>query len=606
MRCSVTFAEIKEGPNGLECTQCGKLFVAVEEDAAGVAETAGSISRNSLIKIAAGALIAVAMFIWAIVTFAPGQSAPPEVLVDAGAATNAQTLIRSDQNGIVAQALKMPNRGTTAALLWDKGCQRISGDSVETIQWLNLSGDALNEIRPAFPGNWRVHEVCPMERGGAAIATLLNDGVALSQVGDRGDLLWTQIVSVSSPDPEQVALFEEDQDLLLVTYDLEVGQVLLSSYGPSGGENWKQSLSAGNSIEPVSISETSLGDLLIAWREPGARLRLVIISTTGLVIQDLMLDDRLVPLKGAVQDEIGRTLMALGDDQVMIDLISQTGDSERQASLASSSVPIGVMTYADSFLIFALSQSSLMVWGVDASGDISDPIEVEIEAQLEKGKADRLNDIEAIVSLQTVDMVSLNLVIDLRRLANTLEYASASGDIEISELAELVPQDPSESLSDQTNDRFSDPAGFGETSENVVQASTSPVNDDALDPAANDDVSDTLSVSVTEAPSSRAVDQPTPNPIAPQPDEGIQTERPLESFPPSVLPLSDPSQARCTFSCISKDEPIVEYVLMQTVDRSEGENLSDVSLRLSDTHVNLCALSGGEPEPSFRRQCTAG
>ncbi|MEO1322684.1 MAG: hypothetical protein AAFV59_06725 [Pseudomonadota bacterium] len=578
------------------------MFVAVEDEDGGTPTSSGPPNSSRFFKRDIALLVATAvigLFFWAIIALVPSDDLETESEPRNKQISDAMASIVEDEHAIILQALKFVDASGIALVLYDKGCQRVLADSAETIQWLNLSGEAMSSIRPVFPGNWRSTKICPMERGGAAIATLLSDGVALSHVSDQSDLVWTQIIGASEPNPDHVVLAKVNQDLLLVTRDRSMDQIQMVSFEPSGTQNWKQVLSATSSIEPVRLAQTSFGDLLVAWREPGLGVRLAIVSPSGLIIQDLTLEDRSLPLAGAAQDEVGKTLLLFGGDQVGIELVSQTGVSERQRSLATSAAAMDVMTYDDTFLIFAVSKSSLMVWGMDALGAISDRVDIEFDAEFVAGAARRINEVEAIVSLQTTNAQSLELVIDLRRLSNALVYEAPDAALGTSVFT--IP-DGSEASIDARNvpDEIVSAAIEIEVPEEDTQtvADPDPTEIDAGLEVAN-------AINPEPAPEEALLN-------APDLPEIEANETPTEAgatsqdAPSTVLPAAPALQVRCTFSCVSNDEPVAEYVLMQTVERKADEQLVDVSLRLNDTHVSLCTLSGGEPEPSFKRECNPG
>ena len=217
---------------------------------------------------------------------------------------------------------------------------------------------------------------------------------------------------------------------------------------------------------------------------------------------------------------------------------------------------------------------------------------------------------EAILSLQTLDKGKLELVIDLRRVSNALEYPASDTAFDVGALSEVVPDPELETPSEPWVDVVSNPAETAATTLEVAPTNEVPEVRVDLDPSADVSASDTVlespSIPAIETASLETATPQTSNTVEPGPNDEAIAETPPDPETNSVFLPADPSQARCTFTCISTGEPAVEYVLMQSVDRNEGESLTDVSLRLNDTHVNLCALSGGEPEPSFNRQCTAG
>lgn len=598
MRCSVCFAEMKQGPTGLECLVCDTKLEPLPDHGDSTLSLINSnrpFIRDVAILIVT---VVIGLFFWAIIAFAPEESTELENEISAQALSEASALVVGDENAIIAQAFQLVERSGTAFLLREKGCQRIFGDDVETIQWFNAAGDALTATRPAFPGNWRMEAVCPIERGGAAVAALLNGGVALSHVAESGDLIWTQIGAATDLDPDHVVLLKQDEDLLLVSHDRSVSEVQVVSYEATGAENWKQTLSASSPVELIRVAETRLGDFLIAWREPETGVRLVIISTTGLVLQDNIIRDRISPLKSIAQDDIGRTLMLTGEAEIEIELVSQSGASERRISLGPSAFPIGVTVYEGAFFIFGASESGLMIWGMDPQGTLSERMDIQIDATILSGAVRRMNEAEAVLSLQTGDAARMEMVVDLRRLANGLIYETSSSTFDLPAPAELAPEDEVQSDTDSID---------------------VPGSSEAIAPALNEVLAGTASIEPSVTPiaeetsvadASPSIEEELPNAVAEAPEdsdprqdeEQLSLEEPvLDSSNPNLAP--EPSQARCTFTCISLSEPKAEYVLMQSVERGEGESLADVSLRLNETHVNLCAVSGGEPEPTFEREC---
>lgn len=598
MRCSVCFAEMKQSPNGLECVVCQtRLEAQTDEQAASprVLLTDRSLFRDAAILVGT---VVVGLVFWGIIAFAPGEKVVAESEIETTELSDAITLIEGDESEIISRAFKLVEGSGTALLLREKGCQRLSSEGVETVQWLNFSGDKLYTIRPNTPGNWRMHSICPLERGGAAIAALFNVGAALNHVGEHGELLWTQIITANNLDPEHVVLLEQEENLLLVSHDRISNEIQMVSYASSGVNNWKQTLTAPSVIEPIRVAETRLGDFLIAWREPVTGVRLVIISTTGLVIKDNIIEDQLLPLNSVAQDDIGRTLMLLGHEEVGIELVSQSGVSESQRVLATAATPLGLIVYEGTFFVFAASQSHLMIWGMDARGTLSERKDIRIDAQIISGAARRVNEVESILSLQTDNAASMELVIDLRRLANGLNYETTDPAFDIDALAELAPEremNADTEPMDVTTLSAIDISELGEratssmSSERLNEApivEARSINDSPL-------IEHILSTTETKVKESDAT---TPT------EDQLSEPAPALSLP-VLAETNAPLRARCTFTCISFNEPIAEYVLMQSVERHEGESINDVSLRLNDTHVNLCTLSGGAPEPTFEREC---
>ena len=238
MRCSICLSEMKQGPNGLECVACGTLLEPVDDEGVPAFANSGVLSQNQRIGILGGVVAIIAAVLWGIFAFAPGQLSLNEATETVELADRSNDFILDDDNGIVGSVLDLSTRDGTNELILDKGCQRLFGDDPKTVRWVNLAGEPMAEIRPAFPGNWRLHQACPMPSSTTVFATLLSDGVAISQVDPNGALVWTQVVNASNPNADTTQVMMDDQSVLLVAHDMADGAVHLVSFDEDGGENW--------------------------------------------------------------------------------------------------------------------------------------------------------------------------------------------------------------------------------------------------------------------------------------------------------------------------------------------------------------------------------
>lgn len=596
MRCSICLSEMKQGPYGLECVACGTMLEPVEDETGAVAVPQSNLKRR--LAIFAGLAIIAALTIWAIFTYAPGRSSSVEDDIVESAPLGLQQIVLEDDNGIVVQARSFSIEGGKLELMLDNGCQHLRSETVETVQWVSVTGDPRTTISPAFPGNWRMHLVCPTETGGAIFATLLDAGVAISHVEPSGETQWTQLVTVDDPNQDSVKMLIEDQFILLISHDETAGLLQMEAFDVSGEKKWRQTINAGPSVDTLRSAKTSLGDVLIAWREPAIGLRLAILSPLGGVLQQSNLSDRALPMHDLVQDGLGETLILYGEDQTVVELISRANDSAWLRRLDTTARPIGGLSYEAKFFAFAAEQDRLKIWGLDQLGAVSEVLNIEFLERIESGNIRRLNSVEAALTLQLENADPVYLVLDLRRLDGALTFDGsdtvrdfvlteefiAEPDLGIIEL-QASESNASEVLSDADSIESAEAPTLS-----APQAGST--GDSALTFDTEEPIAEAASGEFDEV-----VDQ------APDPEQLNESSTSGSEPTPSDV---TPDVARCTFSCVSADGSAIEYVLMQTVDVVEGESMADVSLRLNEAHENLCRLSGGEPVSEYTRECDPG
>ena len=604
MRCSICLAELKETPEGLRCDACDTLLEPmVDEDAEALESENRRFSQRTWIAIASGAAVAVILFFVAIFNFSPagqngqGEDGQPDLVAKLSGSGG---FITSDEFGVVLEALQVRASDSTATLIADKGCQHLASGRVEAIQWVNIAGTSLQRVRPDLPGNWTLDIACAAQDGGAILGTFLQDGIAISRVDTSGNLVWTQLKTASRLDPETATMTLLDETLFVVSQETGSGQVKIASTDPSGDENWALPILASGAIARPKIIRNSFGEILFAWNEGANAVRLITLSASGIVVQDTLLPDRVLPLKAINDDDIARSFVLQGEGRVVAELVSASGVAEWQWQDGEATVPLGVLRDGQDFIILASAGARLSAWKLDALGIVSNRLDVALDAEIVSGEIRRLNTVEAAATLELATGAPVDLVLDLRRLSNGLTIETedlssitlAAADVAIEDSAPVIDEPAISDIAAGPELPVTDLAETSTTPEPAPQeagpVASEPVFETAPSialPAADD-------VSVTTDPSDTRSGQ----------DDAV-----AETGPTGAIPLlelqSDPTRARCTFTCVSLDAAAAEYTLMQSVDVNEGETLADVSLRLNDTHETLCSVSGGEPVPDYARQC---
>ena len=600
MRCSICLAELKETPTGLVCDACDASFEAmVDEDAESLESEQSRFGRSTWIAIASGAVVSALLFFVGIFYFAPGQqagqgaSATPDLVVKL---LSEGGFVSSDDGRIVLEALRVGDLDGGAVLIADKGCQDLSATPVEAIQWVNIAGAPLQSVRPDLPGNWSLDAACPTRDRGAVLGTFLQDGVAISRVDTTGNLIWTQVKTASALSPETVSMRMLDETIYVVAQGGDNAEVKIASIDARGEENWAVPVAASGGVTDPQIVQNSFGEILLAWNEGANAVRLVTLSTSGIIVQDTLLPERALALKAVSDDDIARTLILQGGLESVAEVVSASGALEWRWQSADPATPLGVLRDAQGFLVFAASGPRLLVWKLDASGNTSEALEVVLAEEISSGNIKRLNAVEAAATLELSDGRPVDLVLDLRRLSNALTIEPA----DLPSIA-LTVADVAVENSDQT---LADPITLAETPAeegpspapgNVAAASIEVEPEPTLpevllveassDPPPQDEVAGRVELDTAEAGT-----------------VAVSTAEVTGAIP-VLVPETDPSTARCTFTCVSLDAAAAQYTLMQSVDVIDGETLADVSLRLNDTHKNLCAISGGEPVPDYDREC---
>ncbi|MEM9571933.1 MAG: hypothetical protein AAF996_10720 [Pseudomonadota bacterium] len=572
------------------------MLEPVEDETGAVAVPQSNLKWR--LGIFAGLAIVVALTVWAIFTYAPGRNSSVEADNVERAPLGLQQIVREDDNGIVVQARSFSKDGGKLELMLGNGCQHLRSEAVETVQWVSVTGDPRTAISPAFPGNWRLHQVCPTETGGAIFATLLDAGVAISHVEPSGETQWTQLVTVDDPNQDSVKMLIEDQFILLISHDETAGLLQMEAFDESGEKKWRQIIKAGPSVDTLRSAKTSLGDVLIAWREPVIGLRLAILSPLGGVLQQSNLGDRALPMHDLVQDELGETLILYGEDQTVVELISRTNDSAWLRRLDPTALPIGGLSYEARFFAFAAEQDRLKIWGLDQLGAVSEVQNIEFLERIQSGSIRRLNAVEAALTLQLENADPVYLVLDLRRLDGALTF-DVSGTARDIALVEDFKGEPDLGIIEAQASK-SDPSGVLSDADSIESAEAPALSTRQAESAGGSALTFETEEPIAEpAPGefNEAVEQ---TPVPEQVNENSTSRS--ELAPRDVTP----EVARCTFSCVSADGSAIEYVLMQTVDVVEDESMADVSLRLNEAHENLCRLSGGEPVSEYTRECDPG
>lgn len=604
MRCSICLAELKETPEGLKCEACDTLLEPmVDEDADLLESNSSRFDRRTWIGIAAGAAVSIALFFIGIYYLAPGEqngqrsAAEPILVAKLG---GDRGFIKTDESGIVLEALRVNDLAGAATLIADKGCQRLSSDTVEAVQWVNITGSPVQLVRPDLPGNWSLDFACATQDRGAMIGTLLQDGVAISRVDTSGNLIWTQLKTSSGVNAETVSMALLDQTLFVLSQETASGQVKIASIDQSGDENWALPIAASGAVARPKITRNSFGEILFAWNEGANAVRLITLSASGIIVQDTLLPNRILPLKAISDDDIARTLILQGEDETFAELVSASGAAEWQWQDDRAATPLGILRDEQDFLVFAASGTRLLAWKLDARGNVSNSLEAALADEIASGDIMRLNAVEAVAALELVDGAPVDLVLDLRRLSNgltietpdlpSLTLAAADVAIEEGEQGPSNPIAPPEAFE-----------GGDVTAARVEGGASQPAELEIGPPIA------AAPVPVTEPADALPEDQAPAGPIEPAEalpvGDALADSGQATGAIPFLEPQSDPSIARCTFTCVSLDASAAEYTLLQSVDINEGETLTDVSLRLNETHETLCSVSGGEPVPDYARQC---
>lgn len=596
MRCSICLAELKETPEGLRCDACDTLLEPmVDEDAEALESEKRGLSQRTWVGLAVGAFVSIALFFAGLYYLAPGSqsgqgsSAEPDLVAKLSGGGG---FILEDEGGIVLEALQVRASDSTATLINEKGCQHLASDRVEAIQWVNIAGTSLQRVRPDLPGNWTLDFACAAQDGGAILGTFLQDGIAISRVDTSGNLVWTQLKTASGLDPETAVMTLLDETLFIVSQETGSGQVKVASIDQSGDENWALPILANGAIARPKIARNSFGEILFAWNEGANAMRLITLSASGIVVQDTLLPDRVLPLKAISDDDIARTLVLQGEGQAVAELVSASGVAEWQWQDAEAAVPLGVLRDDPDFIILAGTGARLSAWKLDAKGNVSNRLDVALDAEISSGEIRRLNTVEAVAALELANGAPVDLVLDLRRLSNGLKIETedlssitlAAADAAIEDSAPVVDE-PVVTDFAEASAAITIPEPAQQETDLVASEPVLAAEPSIALPAAED-------VSVTSDPSD----------TRPGPDDAVDETGPTSAIP-LLEPQSDPARARCTFTCVSLDAAAAEYTLMQSVDVNEGETLADVSLRLNDTHETLCSVSGGKPVQDYARQC---
>ncbi|MEM9842966.1 MAG: hypothetical protein AAF767_09955, partial [Pseudomonadota bacterium] len=380
MRCAVCFAEMKPGPNGLECAACGAQLEPLAEDEAELslayetADTDLALNQNEPTKKTIGIVaigIAIVVLAWAVLSNGLTLPSDGSERTVQTATINEKPFIISDERSIVSFTLRPSPNGEMVGRLFDRGCQKISLKAGQTVQWVDLTGAPVQEIKPEWPENWTVDTLCPSNNNGGSFTAVFDSGRVIGGLREDGQLRWAQLVSEERPEIHSVASSMENGALLAMVHDPGAGVIRIVSYGQNGDRNWQQSFDVGGSIDPPIMTSTGVGDLLLAWHDPSAGLHTIIISTSGLILDHQTLPEHRA-LHSLVQDEIGRTLIVSEGNQISFALISRSGDTEWQSEFVDQATPIGVLRHDESFLLFALSGAQLIAWAVDEFGTSSE------------------------------------------------------------------------------------------------------------------------------------------------------------------------------------------------------------------------------------------
>lgn len=582
MRCSICLSEMRPGPEGFICTECDTTIVStlIDQDR----EIVPSGRRLWDVGIMVAAIILAGFFIFAIVTFAPALDETDTDFTSRNSIMSANQLIVSNADLPVVDLYQHKSDRDIAILVEEKKCQRILLESAKTIEWYSLKSQTQSTMRPALPGNWEANQACLSSDNRVLLGSVLTDGVAISEINSEGALSWTQLITSSGPNRDEFSMSMFDENLFVLSEDRDAGQVKFASFGPGGKRNWEQSIDSKIAEGRPRIVRNSFGDVLLAWKETPRSVRVIISSMTGIVVQDTIYPDAGLPFRGIADDNIGRTLLLRGDGEVSIEIVSDHSGVELQQIIDTASMPIGVVRNDRLFLVFAASKSMLEMRGVDEFGNLSDPIRIEIAESIESGEIHKISSSEVMVTLQLNNAAPIEIVISLDHIAEALQFTSRA------RAPEIVFEDPNTS-SEQP--RLDVDVSSDKPIAPVVLNSPEPLD------AANLTVS---SESVGAASASAEMATDTTDIEVENRDSQVEPNVMIDAD--SVEPrASENRQARCTFSCRSLDEPVIDYVLMQTVEVMSDETLADVALRLNDSHESLCAVSGGQPVPEFTRSC---
>ncbi|MEL6728950.1 MAG: hypothetical protein AAFU69_00200 [Pseudomonadota bacterium] len=616
MRCSVCFAEVTRTKDALECdTQDCPMKALVEEHGELPDERRARPKVWALVALLAVAAFAISALIWGQTLLQEAQKrfGQSDLETSPGLETamdprSDQDLVLNDDASIILSKLSMISSGSTLFPSIAKPCHTVRSEVVPGVQWRTPSGEPLHLTRPQLPGNWQVSAACYLPVNQTVFASTFEGGASISKVGADDRLLWTQILSSSQPQRDEIAISIFEETLIAATFDAATSQVKLASIDQDGAQNWTVSLPTTASIDQLLISQNGFGDVLAAWQEEGGAIRLATIARSGVVLQDVSTLAGAAELITLMGDELGRTLIVSGERESVMTLISASGETDWQKTLNANGRLIGALAADQGFYLFSFEGAKLLISGVSDDGQVSDPIEVEFKEEIVSASMAQINVSEAMATFEFAGDMRIDITIDLRRVSNSLSFASPGlslPDLTLRDaLGEEEPIEPNAAPDPDTSPTDTPPEDQGangpDTLEGPDERVESVESPESLDRDSEARFEETQPEVTEDQP---AIEESTP----PEPasevflsDEGSVSETTLSSETEPALV----SSATCTFTCRTLSPPIIDYVLQQTVDLEAGETLDELPSRLIGTYENLCEVSGGRAPEGREAICS--
>ncbi|MEO1661327.1 MAG: hypothetical protein AAFR51_10085 [Pseudomonadota bacterium] len=584
------------GPTGPYCEACGTELQALGEDGDVVMPPVQK--RRPIWFKLFGATFVLALLGGAGVYAADryGLKMPDFDFVsasDAPAEPTSQLLV-ADPLSLVQRVTLIDAGAETLTLIAAQGCQRVAQTPAE-IAWVTPRGDRLFSLSPLLPDNWQVQEVCPTRTNGAIASAVLSDGLAISEISANGSISWTRILPVEAVDAMTLSTKIIDEQVLVISPTPQKTLHLLTAYGLDSVLLWQRLLPEVRAETSPILASSPLGDILIVYNvetDAGTyAVRVTALTPQNTVTYSVDLEDRTLPATAVTSDDLGRVLVLEGRSGIAVQLLSASGAPVWRRWIDPQARPIGAIFDGDQFLVVGHKAGALMLWGVRENGTRSRVIELPLDVDLTRGVLQSLNDVQASLEVMDADGGEHRLILNLVRLSEALVYDGTDSDVrppsprEVGDVAlELPATDPSVSAQVNIDAPMMETEAPPETpmpdpaSRAAIEV-TPPVAEIAeqaqLDNQANE-------------PESAAAEMPTP-------DRGLS---------PEPAP-AEPAEVQCLFACAANGNAAATYPIMQTVPLFEGEAVTDVPERLTETHAGLCQLSGGQPVVESLPDCTA-